>query len=371
MGGLALDVAEEEGVDGAGARGEDDTGVVGHRAAADAPRRGPDERVELAEDEPVTGVQDRHRHRVCGRDPVDRGRAVGGLAHRRRQHLPHGPARDRAGQPVDVVGVEVGEDDGVEGVDPEPVEAAVDDPRVGTGVDEDGPARPAAQDDGVALADVADDDPPAGRRPRDDPGGDEQRHDDRGPGVGADGVGPGRGDHGPAGEQDPDEEHGEEDRAGRAVGPGHRPAGYPRAQPGDLGDARRGHDPGPRHQLGAACPPEGGQGRRDPGDGRRCDERRREQVGEDPDDADRPLEQHDDRGRHRLGSDGNREGGAERRQPRRQAGPDGVTPRPGEQQQPERGERRQHEPVGAGQPGVDDEDHEHRAREHRQARGAP
>ena len=54
-----------------------------------------------------------------------------------------------------MVGVEVGEDHGVEGVDAELAQAAVDQRRVGAGVDEDGTVRTAAQHDGVALADVA------------------------------------------------------------------------------------------------------------------------------------------------------------------------------------------------------------------------
>ena len=62
---------------------------------------------------------------------------------------------DGAAEPVDVVGVEVGEDDGVEGRDPQAAQAAVDQRRVGAGVDEDRPVRAAAQDDGVTLADVA------------------------------------------------------------------------------------------------------------------------------------------------------------------------------------------------------------------------
>ena len=66
-----------------------------------------------------------------------------------------------------MVGVEVGEDDGVEGRDAEPGQAAVDERRVGPGIDEDGPARTAAQDDGIPLPDVAHDDPPPGRRPGD------------------------------------------------------------------------------------------------------------------------------------------------------------------------------------------------------------
>ena len=65
-----------------------------------------------------------------------------------------------------MVGVEVGEHDGVEGGDAEVAQAAVDQRRVGTGVDEHGAVRAAAQDDGVALPDVADHDPPPLRAAR-------------------------------------------------------------------------------------------------------------------------------------------------------------------------------------------------------------
>ena len=86
-----------------------------------------------------------------------------------------------AAQPVDVVGVEVGEHDGVEGGDPEAGQAAVDQRRVGAGVDEDRPVRAAAQHDGVALADVADDDAPPVGRPGEHAGRDQRCRDDEQP----------------------------------------------------------------------------------------------------------------------------------------------------------------------------------------------
>ena len=76
MGRLALDVAEQERVDPAGARGEDDAGVVGHRPVGDAPPRAPHHGVDLADGEAVASVQGDHR------DAVPRGHAVDGLRHR-------------------------------------------------------------------------------------------------------------------------------------------------------------------------------------------------------------------------------------------------------------------------------------------------
>ena len=161
---------------------------------------------------------------------------------------------DGTAQPVDVVGVEVGEDDGVERGDAEVAQAAVDQGRVGAGVDEDGSVRAAAQHDGVALADVADDDPPAVGRPghragRDERGGEDQR--------GAEGehrVGRDPGGQRAAGEQHGDGEGGEEQRARGAVGPGQRATGHLGEPAGDLGDDRGRHHPRPRDERGAAAP---------------------------------------------------------------------------------------------------------------------
>ena len=87
MGRLALDVAEEQRVDGAGAHGEHEAGVVGDRPVGDAPGRAPDRRRDLADGEPVTGVQNSGRDAVGARHAVD---LVGGLGQAR------GPGRRAA-----------------------------------------------------------------------------------------------------------------------------------------------------------------------------------------------------------------------------------------------------------------------------------
>jgi hypothetical protein len=56
-----------------------------------------------------------------------------------------------------VVGVEVGHQHQGQGRDAQPVQAPVDRPGVGAGVDEDSGSRPERQRDGVALSHVADD----------------------------------------------------------------------------------------------------------------------------------------------------------------------------------------------------------------------
>ncbi len=57
---LPLDVAEQQGVDGAGAGGQDEARVVGDRARGDAPDRAPHDGVELTDPQPVPGVEDDH-----------------------------------------------------------------------------------------------------------------------------------------------------------------------------------------------------------------------------------------------------------------------------------------------------------------------
>ena len=122
--------------------------------------------VDLADREPVTGLQHRDRDAVGARHAVDLVGRGGRLAHRADEQLGHRATVDRPAEPVDVVGVEVGEHHGVERGDAEVAQAAVDQGRVGAGVDEHRPVRAAAQHDGVALADVADDDAPARRAAR-------------------------------------------------------------------------------------------------------------------------------------------------------------------------------------------------------------
>ena len=252
VGRLALDVAEQEGVDGTGRGRQHQAGVVGDRAVGDPARRAPDRRVDLADGEPVTGVQHRHRDAVCARHAVDLVGRRGRLTHRTDEQLDDGAPVDGATEPVDVVGVEVGEHDGVEGGDAEVGQAAVDQWRVGAGVDEDRAVRAAAQHDGVALADVADDDPPAVGRPGERAGRHERCRDDERGAEGEHRVGRDPGGQRPAGEQHGDGEGGEEQRTRGAVGPGQGAAGHLGEAARDLRDDRRREHPGPRHELGGA-----------------------------------------------------------------------------------------------------------------------
>ena len=72
-----------------------------------------------------------------------------------------------------MVGVEVGEDDGIERRHSEAPQAPVDERRIRTGVHEHRAVGPAAQHHGVPLTDVAHDDPPALRWPGHRSGGNE------------------------------------------------------------------------------------------------------------------------------------------------------------------------------------------------------
>ena len=102
---------------------------------------------------------------AAGRLGVDRRHAAGRVGEPGHLDLAHLAAVEHPAQPVDVVGVEVGEHQQRHPVDAEPAQAAVDRARVGPGVDDDGRARPGAQHQRVALADVAGREHPAARRP--------------------------------------------------------------------------------------------------------------------------------------------------------------------------------------------------------------
>ncbi len=70
---LALDVAEQQRVHATGTQGEDDAGVVGHRAVGDPAPRAPHDGVDLAHREPVTGVEGDDGDAVRPRHAVDFG----------------------------------------------------------------------------------------------------------------------------------------------------------------------------------------------------------------------------------------------------------------------------------------------------------
>ena len=93
---------------------------------------------------------------------------------------------------------------------------------------------------------------------------------------------------------------------GAPSGHGSVPPGTRANTAGELRDRRGRDDAGPRDELGAAWPHHRGERGGHPGDGRHRDERRREEVREDTDHADRPLEEDDERARSSAGPPGAR-----------------------------------------------------------------
>ena len=163
---------------------------------------------------------------------------------------------------------------------------------------------------------------------------------------------------------------GEQHRTGRAVRPRHRAARDGGAGAGRPRDAQSREGAQPAEDRCAPGPDLRQHGSTHPGDRGRCHERRSEEVGEDADHRDGALQQHDDRRAHGLRRNGNRQRRTPRSDRRRQPPPDRVTPRPGEDQQPERRQGREREAVGPAQPRVDHEQDDHGGCQHRDAGAA-
>ena len=107
----------------------------------------------------------RQRDTGRGRPPPHPRRLVVGLGQRGHLHRADGPAPQHAGQPLDVVGVEVREHHEGHPADAEVAQTAVDRVRVGPGIDDHRGRRAGGQHHGVPLTDVADDRDPTRRRP--------------------------------------------------------------------------------------------------------------------------------------------------------------------------------------------------------------
>lgn len=334
---LRLDVSREQRGQAGRAQAQHQRAVVGVRpgAAVAAARRQdrPGHRTDAAL---LTqgGLHDRHA--LVAGPPDDL--LVLGLRLGQRPDLDerHRPAQD-TGQPEHVVGVLVGQQHQRDPVDVEPVEAAVRGDRVGSDVDDE----PAADDDHVALPDVAHREHPVARRPRRrdgcEPGARDQRSHDAG-----------RED--PPQQPLPDREPAEQRRARQQagalepVGPAETGAGDGRTHTADAHQPRDRQVAHPGEQLRERQ----AERRHDRGehaeDGRRCHGRDGQQVGRDRQQAELTGDRDDDgsagdlcrgRDRHRLG-----EPARPPRPPTRQR----VPPPGGQQQQPGGGEHRQGEP---------------------------
>lgn len=277
-----------------------------------------------------------------GRPLVGRREGAGG------DHVDVPPA-ERAGQPADVVGVEVREQHEGQAVHAQPVEAAVHGTDVGARVDEDGLPRSRRHDQGVALPDVAGDQDRLRRRPPVGHLAQRPAHDEQ---TEQGGQGERAQPRAAPQEQGGEEQHdGEQDGAagagrpaGRAVGqarrhpgdqhqPAHRPAGEPDQRVPDRGHER----PGDRPQQAE--------------DGRRCHRGRGEQVGRQRDRADQAGQPGHERGGRQPGGrgDGDRVGHG----PRPAALAQARRPAGGQQHDGRRRRHRQGEARVPGQAGVE------------------
>ncbi|PRY42123.1 hypothetical protein LY71_11871 [Geodermatophilus tzadiensis] len=297
--------------------------------------------------------------------PVERGCPL--LGRRERAGGDHAdvPPAERAGQPADVVGVEVREQHQRQPVDAQPVQAAVHRADVGARVDEDGLPRSRRHDQRVALPDVAGDQDRLRRRPpvghlAQRPAQEQQTQQDGERERAQPRVAPQ--------EQAGAEEHdGEQDGAagarrppGRAVGqarrgpghqhqPPHRPPGEPDQRVAHRGHQRSGQEPQQAEHR------------------RRCHRGRGEQVGRQRHRADQAGQPGHQRGGRQPGGrgDGDRVGHGSRPaalpQVRRPAG--------GQQHDGRRRGHRQGEARVAGQSGV--EPQQDRGRRAQRRHGSP
>ncbi|GAB47409.1 hypothetical protein MOPEL_009_01000 [Mobilicoccus pelagius NBRC 104925] len=355
---------------------EDERSVIRRGCPRIRGSRPADDRGDIAPPEQVAPDHLVHRAAVGPPPPFDAGPDV---LHRggRDDDVADGTALREPGQPGDVIGVEVGEDDRVDDLDGERVEAPVESFGIGPDIEDDGTPRARREDESVPLSDVAHDD---GRGRTGEPGAgshDEDRHEDCDDGEDGDDrdhrstTHPSSDPtpHGAGGEHDDEQEDGQGYRAHRACGP--RDGTERRRLPG-TGEARdaEGGDGGRPGDDDSACGPERGE-KGDCGteEGDRRDERAREGVREDADDADLLLQQDDDRRAHDLRGEGDRKTHGHRAgQP--QARAQRLGPRTDEDEEACRREDRQGEAEGSRQPGVDGEQHEEGAGEGRQAEGA-
>ncbi len=191
-----------------------------------------------------------HRH-PCpgGRSPHERGLLRRLLRERGLDHADR-PVPQDTGQPADMVGVEVGEQQQRNACDAEFPQTAVGRPGVGAGVHDHGRALARRQHDGVALPDVTHRERPARRRPAGDEPGDRRRsYDGEQQEHGAHGGRPRVARDPSYGEQDHDRQRDEQQRAPPAARPRDARTGQRRTAPGDGRDPARGPAGAPGQRL--------------------------------------------------------------------------------------------------------------------------
>jgi hypothetical protein len=295
-------------------------------------------------------------------EPVERGLPVVGGRQGARRHDADAPPLECSRQPSGVVGIEMGQDDQGQLVDPEPVEATVHGPDVGPGVDEHPLPRPGGQNEGVTLTDVTGDDHRVRWRPaaHDLPDGPAQHEkaEQRGQGKRSKAGKP------PQQTSGAQEQHREQDGAGCSG----RPAGgCVRQRGGTVGDQ---HEPphgpaGDPHECVAerrADQPHYGGG--EPQHGRRRHRRGGQEVRRQRHQTDRPGETGDQRRGRDAGGGAHREGIGHQRRPTASPQPSG--PARGEQHDRARGHGGECEARVPRQAGVDQQQHAHRSAQRRE-----
>lgn len=349
--------------------------VVRHRSGQPAHPgrvvRGEDAEPDPVADDAFLAVLGGQQRDTLGRRPAAH---AGGLArrfgHRRGRYRTDRAVPQHTGQALDVIGVVVAEDRQRDPADAEFAQAAVDRPRIRTGVHHHRGPRTRVEDERVALADVAHRQMPAGRRPtgqRPDHGrGPEQHHHEEARHR-DECQGPPR--HHPHQGDQRERRHREGDAAAETARPADRRAGHARPGARHRGNPRDRPRRHVREQGGCARPHRCHEQHQEPEDGRRDDRELGQQIARHGDQADPVGERHHDRPAHRLRGTRHRDG---RRHLDRPAAPrQRPCPVGREEQQRTRGEHRQHEAEAARESGIDEQQDERRPGECRRAVPAP
>jgi hypothetical protein len=304
-----------------------------------------------ADHPPVPGHEDRPRPSTEPDERLERAHPLVRGRERARRHDPDVTAGEGAGQTARMVGVQVRHQDQREGVDAQPVQAAVDRAGIRPGIDEDAGTGSGGHDERIPLSDVAGDHERVRRRPAADrlP----QRpahHEETDQGGQRERTQTGKAPERARARQQHDRQQDRPSGAGRPagdrvrhrrgpLGDDHEPARRPTGAPDqDVPDGRdhRGDD--------RACQPE---------HGRRCDGGGGEQIGRQGDQADRSRETGDEGCRGDARSGAHREGiGQDRPAP-----PGTEEPRPAGCDQDNRrgGDHRQGESGIPGEPGIEEQ----------------
>jgi hypothetical protein len=331
---------------------DDERQVVGRRGCG-RPVRGRGEHLDGggADRPPVPGHEDRPRPSAEPDEglerahPLVRGREGAGGDHA------DVAAAERPGQTARMVGVQVRHQDEREGVDAQPIQAAVDRAGIRPGIDEDADTGAGGHDERIPLSDVAGDHERVRRRPAPDrlP----QRpadHDETDHGGQREGTQTGKAPERARCRQQHDRQQDRPAGARRPAGDGVR---HRRGPLGDDHEPARRPTGAPHQDVADGRDHRGGDRARQPEHGRRCDGGGGEQIGRQGDQADRSRETGDEGCRGQARSGAHREGiGQDRPAP-----PGTEEPRPAGRDQDDRrgGDHRQGESGIPGEPGIEEQ----------------